>query len=978
MKSLLPCFLLLFISAASFSQYKSNLPANQWVDSVFKSLNRKQRIAQLMVIRAHSNLGAEHVASVTRSVKKYKVGGLCFFQGGPVRQANLTNYYQSIAKTPLLITIDGEWGLGMRLDSVINFPRQMMIGAVSDAAHVYRFGKAVGQQCKRMGIQVNFAPVVDINNNAANPVINDRSFGEDKYKVALFGVQYMKGMQDEGIIACAKHFPGHGDVSVDSHFDLPVINKSRAQLDSLELYPFHKMIKEGTGSVMMAHLYVPAIDTIANQATSLSYKNVTGLLRNELGFTGLTFTDALEMKGVSKFYPAGEASVQSLIAGNDMLCLPEDIKGSIKKIRKAIRRKKLIRSDINARVKKVLLVKYNTGLNEAASIKTEGLVNDLNANTNEIKKMLSENAVTLLKLSNQDFIPLKGKKIAFLGIGIDSANAFAKRLQQDYEAQIYPFDYKKDSTSADSLTAALKDKFDLIVIGMHNYSRRPAKQFGISDAAYKLINDVQSQMPTVTFVFGNPYAIKNIAATSANLVACYEDDEVTQQAAADILQGKIIPKGKLPVTVSDDLRFGTGIISKTSLPEVVPDSVGLQSAILNGIDSIANDAIQKHAAPGCVVLVAKDGKVAFQRAYGYTNYDSALPVTTDMMYDLASVTKISATTVSVMKLYEERKLDINKTIGYYLPWVRGSNKENIQLKNLLLHQAQLISFIPFYKETIDKNGRPLSSIYSKAPSKEFSIRVAEGLYMRSDWQDTMYHRILLSKLGEPNKYVYSDNDFIFLGKVIEAITGKKLQDYVKETFYSPLGMATTTFKPGDHFPVNTIAPTENDTAWRQQLLTGDVHDPGAAMFGGVAGHAGLFSNASDLALLYQMLLNGGEMSGARYLKKETIDTFTAYSSDISRRGLGFDKPEKDNATRIDPYPALGVSPQTFGHTGFTGTCVWVDPAYNLIYIFLSNRVTPDGGDNKKLLEMNVRSNIQEVIYSAMLGAFDKKAVTTTN
>lgn len=973
MKSLLTFFILSFFSAASFGQYKSALPANEWVDSVFNSLNKKQRIAQLMIIRAHSNLGAEHVASVTNLIKKYKVGGLCFFQGGPVRQANLTNYYQSISKTPLLITIDGEWGLGMRLDSVINFPRQMMIGAVPDADIVYQFGKAVGQQCKRLGIQVNFAPVVDINNNPANPVINDRSFGEDKYKVALFGVQYMKGMQNEGIMACAKHFPGHGDVSVDSHLDLPVINKTRRQLDSLELYPFKRMIKEGVGSVMIAHLYIPAIDTTANQATSLSYKNVTGLLRNELGFTGLTFTDALEMKGVTKFYPAGEASVQSLVAGNDMLCLPEDIEGSIKKIRKAIRRKELKKSDINARVKKVLLAKYNLGLNKAETIKTEGLTDDLNAHINEIKKMIAENAITLLKLSDTNFIPLTAKKIAFLGIGIESANAFAETLRQNYGAAVYTFDYKKGLSAADSLASVLKNNYDTVIIGVHNYSRRPANQFGISDAAYRLINQVQAQMPAVTFVFGNPYAIKNIAATSANLIACYEDDNITQQAAADVLQGKIIPKGKLPVTVSDQLIFGAGITVKRYFPNTLPENVGLQSTVLNQIDSIANDAIEEHATPGCVVLVAKDGKVAFYRAYGYTNYDSLEPVTPGMLYDLASVTKISAVTVSVMKLYEEGKLDINKTLGYYLPWVRNSNKENIPLRNLLLHQAQLVAYIPFYRETVDKQGHPLPSIYSSIPTKEFCIKVAENVYLRNDWRDTMYHKILLSKLGEPNKYVYSDNDFIFLGKVVEAITGKKLQDYVKETFYAPLGMTTTTFLPRGHFPIDAIAPTENDTAWRRQLLRGDVHDPGAAMFGGVAGHAGLFSNAYDLAQLYQMLLNGGEMNGVRYLKKETIDKFTAYSSDISRRGLGFDKPEKDNFIRLDPYPARSASPLTFGHTGFTGTCVWVDPAYNLVYIFLSNRVTPDG-ENNKLLRMNVRSNIQETIYRSMFPRFNERVI----
>lgn len=977
MKSLLTSFLFLFLSPAAFSQYKSNLAANEWVDSVYKSLSRKQRIAQLMIIRAHSNLGEEHVATVTELIKKYKIGGLCFFQGGPVRQANLTNYYQSIAKTPLLITIDGEWGLGMRLDSVINFPRQMMIGAAPDAQLARQVGRAIGEQCKRLGIQVNFAPDVDINNNPANPVINDRSFGEDKYKVAVFGVQYMKGLQEAGVMACAKHFPGHGDVSVDSHLDLPVINKNLQQLDSLELYPFKQMIKEGVGSIMIAHLYIPAIDTTANQATSLSYKTVTGLLRNQLGFNGLTFTDALEMKGVTKFYPAGDASVQSLIAGNDMLCLPEDIKGSIKKIRKAIRRKKIQRSDIDARVKKILLAKYNLGLNKVDSIKTEGLVDDLNAGTIEIKKMIAKNAITLLRLSNKDFIPLKAKKLAFLGIGIDSSNAFAKQLQQDYGAHVYTFDYKKSSGAADTLLSVLKGKYDTIVIGVHNYSRRPANEFGISNAAYELINLVQSQMPSITFVFGNPYAIKNIAATSLNLVACYEDDDITQHAAADVLQGTLIPKGKLPVTVSDSLKFGTGITEKKYFPEVVPESVGLESTILKGIDSIANDAIKEHAAPGCVVMVAKDGKVAFEKAYGYTNYDSVETVTNDMMYDLASVTKISAVTVSVMKLHEEGKLDIDKTLGDYLPWVKGSNKENIQLKNLLLHQAQLVAYIPFYKETVDKAGHPLPSIYSRKPTKEFSIKVAEDLYLRNDWRDTMYHKILLSKLGEPNKYVYSDNDFIFLGKVVEAITGKKLENYTKDTFYYPLGMTSTTFKPREHFPLNKIAPTENDTAWRQQLLRGDVHDPGAAMFGGVSGHAGLFSNAYDLALLYQMLLNGGELNGVRYLKKETIDKFTAYSSDISRRGLGFDKPEKDNLVRLEAYPARSASPLTFGHTGFTGTCVWVDPAYNLVYIFLSNRVTPDG-DNKKLLEMNVRSNIQEIIYKAIFQKLNEKSITKEN
>ena len=956
----------LFIHAISFTQYKSTLPANQWVDSVFHSLSKKKKIAQLMIIRAHSNLSTDHIAAVTELIKKYDVGGLCFFQGGPVRQANLTNFYQSIAKTPLLISMDAEWGLGMRLDSVINFPRQLMMGAMADGQLVYKIGKAIGDQCKRMGVHINFAPVVDINNNAANPVINDRSFGENKIKVASFGIQYMKGLQDQGVMACAKHFPGHGDVTADSHFDLPVISKTKAQLDSLELYPFKEMMKANVGSMMVAHLYIPAIDTTTNLATSLSYQNVTGLLKNEMGFKGIIITDGLEMKGVTKYFPDGEVSVKALAAGNDMLCLPEDVPGSIKKIKKALRKHLIDKKEFEGKVKKVLFAKYNAGLYEAKIILTEQLTESLNIHTKALKKEVAENAITLVKMTENSLFPVDTKKkIVYIGVGIDSANVFAKNLQKEYNIPLYFFNFKQDSAAADKLINSILDKYDEVIVGVHNFSRRPANNFGISRPAYYLVNKVQSKVPTVTLVFGNPYSIKNISASSSSLLACYDDDDITQLAALDMVVGKKEPKGKLPVTVSEDLPSGTGIHTYKKFSYTSPEEVGMRSDVLDKIDSIANDAIAKHAAPGCVVLVAKNGMVAFHRCYGYTNYDSLEPTTKDMVYDLASVTKTSATTVAVMKLYEQGLLDLNKTLGDYLPWVRGSNKDTLLIKNILLHQAGLVGWIPFYKETLDKSGYPLPGIYNTVPSDYFSIRVANGLYMRNDWKDTMYVRMLNSKLGVSNKYEYSDNDFIFLGKIVEAITGKPLDEFAKETFYTPLKMATTTFHPLNYLSPKIIAPTERDKNFRQQLLRGDVHDPAAAMFGGVAGHAGLYSNAYDLAQLYQMLLNGGEMNGVRYLQKETIDKFTAYSSEVSRRGLGFDKPEKDNDTRPDPYPAPGVPLSIFGHTGFTGTCVWADPDNDLLYIFLSNRVTPDA-ENNKLLKMKVRANIQEVIYQSLV------------
>lgn len=951
------------LGAQSF--FEDTKASRKWVNKQFKKLSEEEKIAQLMVIRAHSNLGADHVQQVTDLIKKYNVGGLCFFQGGPVRQANLTNFYQSIAKTPLMIAIDGEWGLGMRLDSVINFPRQLMMGAVNDPAQIYAFGKAVGEQCKRLGIQVNYAPDIDVNNNPNNPVINDRSFGEDKYKVARFGIEYMKGMQDVGVMACAKHFPGHGDVAVDSHYDLPIINKTRAQLDELELYPFRALLKAGVGSVMVAHLYIPSIDTTANLATSLSRNNVTALLRDELGFKGITFTDALEMKGVAKYFPAGDAAVQSLIAGNDMLCLPGDIPGSIEKVKQAIRDGKLSWDDLNARVKKVLLAKYHLGLHKKTTINTQNLVEDLNQYTKSITTELAKQAITLLKLNNPKLLPLPAKnKIAYVGIGNGKEHVFAKRMLADWNADIYLFDNKSDSAAAVELLNKVST-YDAVVLGLHQFSRRPANNFDLSKASVQLAKDIQRYHNSISFVFGNPYAINNFV-DAPNLLACYENDSITQHTAADILQGKIAAQGSLPVTVHQRFHYGAGLRNTNALSMTTPESVGMNSAALNKIDQIAQEAINKGAAPGCVVLVARKGKLVYNKAFGTYNYDLTEPVQTGSVYDLASVTKISATTVSVMKLYEEGKLDLNKTIGDYLNWTKGSDKASLKIRDILLHQAGLNPFIPFYRETIDTaTGKRLDNLYAANPQPGFTTRVAENLYLKNAWVDTMYQRILKSKLTPANKYVYSDNDFIFLGKIVEAISGKTLDVYASENFYQPLGMQTTGFKPREKMALGQIVPTEYEPHFRAQLIRGDVHDEGASMFGGVSGHAGLFSNAYDLAKLYQMLLNGGELDGKRYLQQSTVNLFTAYNSDISRRGLGFDKPEKDNATRKEAYPSKSVSPSTYGHTGFTGTCVWVDPAEELIYIFLSNRVTPTRNNNK-LGQLNVRPNIQEAIYQAII------------
>ncbi|HXB45637.1 MAG TPA: glycoside hydrolase family 3 N-terminal domain-containing protein, partial [Puia sp.] len=906
---------------------------------------------------------------VEDAVRKFNVGGICLFQGGPVTQANYINYDQSIAQTPIMICIDAENGVGMRMDSVTGLPRQMMLGAVQNPELIYEYGRIVGTQCKRLGITVNFAPVVDINNNPDNPVINDRSFGEDKTKVAEYGVEYMKGMQDVGVMACAKHFPGHGDVSVDYHLDLPVINKSLKQLDSLELFPFKKLFSAGVGSVMIAHLNVPGIDNTPNLATSLSKKNVTKLLRKKLKFNGISFTDALEMKGVTKYFPDGESSVQSLVAGNDMLCLPGNVDTVVMKIRQAIQERKLKWNQINGHVKKVLFAKYYYGLANLHPVITDSLAEYLNKDAKDIRIRVAENALTLLRNDDPTILPLHTqpkKKIAYVGIGLASDNEFARRMRTDYNAHVYYFDYSLDSLKALALLELLKNRYETVVIGLHSYNRFPANNFGISNTAIWLAKQIQQQNRTVTLVFGNPYIIKNFC-DAKTAIACYEDDEITQVVAADLLLGKFSAKGKLPVTVCENLKCGYGIVSKGGLLGETPAaSLGFDTKKLQVIDSVCKAAIAKAAFPGCVVLVAKDGKVVYDKAFGHLTYENREPVYTETIYDLASVTKICATTMAVMKLYDEGKLDLQKTLGDYLPWVRGTNKASLRIFDIILHEAGLKAFIPFYKETIDsaKGGIPLPSVYAFKADGAHPVRVAENLFMRGDWIDTIYSRILQSNVDQQKKYVYSDNDFIFMGKVVEAISGMTLDEYVKKTFYAPLKMSTTGFSPRTFFPLNRIAPTENEQVFRRQLIRGDVHDPGSAMLGGVAGHAGLFSDAYDLAVLEQMLLNGGTINGVQFLKKETIDYFTSYHSDISRRGLGFDKPEKNNTSIKEPYPCLSASPETFGHTGFTGTCVWVDPKYNLIYVFLSNRVYPTS-ENVKISTLSVRGGIMEAIYKAM-------------
>lgn len=934
----------------------------KWVKHQFKSLSLDEKIAQLMVLRAHSNWEPKKIDSLAALIKQYNIGGLCFFQGGPVRQAIQTNNYQQIAKTPLLITIDAEWGVGMRLDSVEMFPRQLSLGAMPNNQLVYQMGAAIAAQCKRLGIQVNYAPDVDINNNPANPVINDRSFGQNKKTVIDYGIAYMKGMQDNGVMATAKHFPGHGDVSVDSHVDIPVVNKSREALDSMEIAPFKALIDAGIESVMVAHLSVPAIDNGEKRPTSLSAKAINGLLKSELGFKGIAVTDALDMKAISNYYPEGEANVQAILAGNDMLCLPGDIGQSIKKVKEAIAEGRLSEKDIDTRVKKVLAAKYKYGLSQLQQIDTTNLIADLNQSVGTLKAAMAKQSLTYVN-ANQRKLVKKGQRIAYLVLNATTANTISNALSVGYDATVF-FSKGTDTNYLQSIEKQLIN-YDQVIVGLHNYNRRPANHFEIPSSILSFLNRPGHESWT-HIVFGNPYAVADFPGIN-NILFAYEDNVHTQNAAILWLEGKLEAEGVLPVTVTNQMPYGLGKAkpSKTFTNQQNNTVTSIHLEKLQAIDSLVTDAIKKKAIPGCQVLVAKNNQIVFNKSYGTVAGEGTAAVTNQTFYDLASVTKVSATTVSIMKLAEEGKVNIDKTIGDYLPWVKGNAKASITLRDLLLHQAGLYPYIKFYEKLLNPDGSLQKDLVSNKADATHQQMITPDKFLVNYWMDTIQQQILRSPVTEAGKYIYSDNDFIFLGFIVEKLTGMSLHDYASKSFYEPLGMKSTGFLPLQKTSVDNIAATELDNYFRKELIQGSVHDEGASTMGGIAGHAGLFSNATDLAKLYLMLLNNGQWEGKKYFDASTVKTYTAYNTTNSRRGLGFDKPEKDNQHLKEPYPSASVSPSTFGHTGFTGTCVWADPEHQLLYIFLSNRVFPTR-DNKAFSSLNLRPSIQEVIYSALL------------
>jgi beta-glucosidase-like glycosyl hydrolase/CubicO group peptidase (beta-lactamase class C family) len=830
-----------------------SLDSTTWADSLIRSMTLDEKIGQLFMVAAYSNKGKDHKEKLTKLIEDYNIGGLIFFQGGPHRQANLTNYYQSKSKVPLLISIDAEWGLAMRLDSTIKYPRQMMLGAIENDSLVYYMGRDIASQCKRMGIHVNLAPVVDVNNNPNNPVINSRSFGESKENVAKKGIAYMKGMQDNYVIANAKHFPGHGDTDKDSHKTLPIIKHSKERLNEVEFYPFRQLMKEGLGSIMIAHLYVPSLDSTPNVATTLSKKIVTDIVKNEIGFGGLVFTDALNMKGVSSYYKPGEVELKALLAGNDVLLFAEDVPTAVKKIKEAIDKDEISELEINQRCRKILLAKQWVGLDKYMPIRTENLINDLHKIEYEVtKRRLVENAITIAQ--NKDgLVPLRNLeslKIASVAIGVKTQNTFQNTLSKYKEVHHFSIRKKPTKSEVDKLLNELEE-YNLVIISVHKTNRSPVYNFGVTGETIELIDKIAKDKKTVLTLFANPYALNKFYKPEKieAVLLGYEDTELSQDYAAQAIFGGIAARGTLPVS-TNDFAIGSGhkILSPIRMKYTIPEDMGLNELDLMDIDDIAMQGVAEQAYPGCQVLVAKEGAVIYHKSFGHHTYEEKREVQLDDIYDLASITKIGASLAAIMKLEGDGVINLDSTLGHYIPNIVDTTPyKDLVLREILAHQSGLVSWIPFFYQTLHK-GEPKFDIYSKAPSKTYNVRVAEDFYIVNNYKEEMIKRILATKLGE-KKYKYSDLGYYLFQLIIEQHSGLQLNEFVDSVFYREMGMTTTGYLPRKRFSLDRIPPTEYDMLFRKQLIHGDVHDPGSAMIGGVGGHAGLFSNTNDLAKL---------------------------------------------------------------------------------------------------------------------------------
>lgn len=976
--------LLIAISASSVTptilQKCDTSARDKWVDSVYKSLTPRQRIGQLFVPVIYFSQNKNYKATIEKLIKEYHIGGLLFGHGSVERYATSINYAQSLSKTPLLITLDGEWGLSMRMKNTPRYPHNMGLGAIADERLLYDYGRRMAEECRMLGIHVNFAPVLDVNSNPANPVIGYRSFSEDPQIVSRLAIAYSQGLEDGGVLSVGKHFPGHGDTSTDSHKELPTVTHDVTRLDTTDLIPFSEYINAGLSGIMVGHLNVPALDSSGTPA-SLSQKITTDLLRHKMGFEGLIFTDALEMKGAK--VPGVNNCVQAFIAGADMLLASSSPMNDIIAFEKAVNSSKISKQEVERRCRKILAYKYALNLQNEKPINTTGLLAKINSpKAEDVNRRLSEALMTVI-FNKKSLLPisnLENRSIAVVSIGAEKDNLFAQFCRKYANVKTY---FTTSSAFTEATLTNIK-KHDIIIVGVFTDKAWARTVFAQFDNTTGL----------VPVFFMNPYKMNKFSSSLRNkttLVLAYDDTPYIREYAAQAIFGGIDVTGKLPVNLKHIAPMGTGVIlKKTRIGYSTPTSEGFSSKLSTRIDSIIKVGLRTKAFPGCQILVAKNGNIVIDKNYGTLDFINGQKVTMETLYDLASVSKATGTLPGVMLAYDRGLFSLDDFASKHIPGLRETDKDSITIQQLLYHESGMPASLNMFNLMMDsttyegklitrrkdaehtikienrayghKDAKLRKDITSYTRSGKFNIEAAKGLYVSQETFDTIMANIYNAQLRPTNKYNYSCLNFCLLMDMEQRLIGVPHNEWVEKNIYAPLGAYHTMYRPLSRWELSDVAPTENDTYLRRQTVHGYVHDETANFSGGVQGNAGLFSNANDLAKLCQMWLNEGKYGGQQILSPETVKLFTTSKSSTCRRGLGFDKPDVENPENSPTTKRATAS--TFGHLGFTGTVFWVDPENELIFIFLCNRVVPTR-NNKAFNELNIRPALFEMIYQEM-------------
>ncbi len=978
------CVLFVFqvISISSFCQsleiggetrLLERVSQDQWISATIKTLNLEQKIGQLFMVSVKPFTDEKQYKDVAERVSKQNVGGIILSASGPVRQAHLIQRLQSDAKVPLLVGMDAELGLGKTMDSTLSYPTYLTLGAIQDNQLLYELGAEIARQCKLMGIHINFAPAMNINSGTTNMEVAYNSFGENAEKATAKGMAYMQGMEDYGIIACFRHISGE-------FLNTELRSASGSQSISNGTYPMPSPYlaynsRRPLGS-LVARFNEPVVEGEENRSFMRASYLEADMLSNRMELDGLVFSDAISQYDSDK--KPGETELEAFLAGNDVLLFPHDLTAAIKKIKKAVSEGKVTEEEIDKRVSKVLRIKYMAGLDAYKPADTHKLYEKLNKpEALLLKEKLYEQAVTVVN-DQSNLLPIQVLDTASfaslsISVGEDSfASSFQNMLNQYASFNHYDISQKEENSwNYNAIFNRLK-RYEYVIIGVNNIEQLYGENQQMLKNSLTFLKFLQDETNVILVVFDSPYELKYFE-DFKHVVCAYQEEADVQKIVPQQLFGALPIMGKLPVSPSVRLQESMGeiVLPLNRLRYTLPEAVGLSSDTLRLIDSLANKAIADHSTPGCQILVARKGAVVFQKSYGYFTYDSITPVNNETIYDIASVTKVVATLQAVMFLEERGIINLDAYASEYLSELKGTNKENLKVRDILLHRAGLLSFVPFWAHT-KKQDKFLPEFYSDSPKENYSLQIARGIYGCDALADSIWQWTIDSRLRKPQRnvpawkprysYRYSDLSFYMLKKIVERVTNQPLQDFLDQNFYASLGLATTTYLPLCKFPEERIPPSAEDNYFRKTIIQGMVHDEGASLMGGVAGHAGLFSNANDLAVLMQMNLQDGKYGGHTYFQEGTIERFARRQYNDNRRGLGWDKPE----IRGDDGPtAPEASPTSFGHLGFTGTAVWVDPKYDLVFVFLSNRTYPDTR-NTKLLTDGIRTKIHSVIYKAMM------------